>query len=165
MPFTKGHKINIGNKFAEKHGMSATKFWRIFMRMNERCMSKKEYHFKYYGSKGVKVEWMSFETFKKDMYRSYLNHVKKYGDKNTTIDRIDCNGNYSKENCRWATSKVQGRNKTNNHLLTYKGETKPLSEWAEQIGINRRTLRSRIAISLWSVEKALTFKTRKYNVI
>lgn len=63
-----------------------------------------------YGGKGIKVDWEDYISFKNDMYDSYLEHIEKYGEKNTSIDRIDCKGNYNKDNCRWATIDVQNNN-------------------------------------------------------
>jgi hypothetical protein len=70
-----------------------------------------------------------------------------------TIDRIDVNWNYNKQNCRWITNKEQQRNKTNNHNITYKWETKTLSEWSDILKINYNTLSSRI-YRWMSVDKA-----------
>lgn len=80
--------------------------------------------------------------------------VKKQGERNTTIDRINPNGNYTKENCRWNTLWNQNLNRANNHLLTYKGETKPLTQWARKKGFKRGLLENRIRRG-WSIKKML----------
>lgn len=83
---------------------------RTYWAMVRRCKYPSQDKYKYYGGKGITVEWESYASFKKDMYVSFIQHIKKYGKKQTTIDRIDSNKNYCKENCRWATYKIQ-----NNH--------------------------------------------------
>lgn len=65
---------------------------------------------KYYYDKWIKCEWKNFEEFYNDMKDSYEEHCKEYWEKDTTLDRIDCDWNYCKENCRWATNKEQAQN-------------------------------------------------------
>lgn len=79
------------------------KYWS----MVRRCKYPSQINYKYYGGKGIRVEWKSYAEFREDMYDSYMEHVSKHGRKDTTIDRIDSDLNYCRENCRWATMKEQ----------------------------------------------------------
>jgi len=113
---------NEGNKNGGyRHGMYGTRFYAIFFGMISRCKNKAN---RYYGGKGIKVEWKNFIDFKNDMYKSYLKHCGEFGVKNTTIDRIDSSKHYSKQNCRWATYKEQAGQKKTAHPERYLG---PLS--------------------------------------
>lgn len=106
------------NKASYSHGMFGTRFYRIYYGIKSRCENKnigKSY--KWYGGKGIKCRWDKFEEFRDDMYESYLEHVKEFGEKQTTIDRIDSSKDYYKANCKWATYKEQANGKRRiNHL-------------------------------------------------
>lgn len=107
--------------------------------MKERCNNPNNKRYKNYGGKGIKVceEWMSFENFRDwSLQNGY--------DEGLTIDRIDCNGNYEPSNCRYVTTKVQNRNYSRNHLITYQGKTQCIADWADETGINSGTILFRI---------------------
>lgn len=87
-------------------------FNRKFHRMKSRCYNPNDASYVRYSGKGIKVEWKSFEDFRDDMYESYKKHLAKHGAKDTTLDRINNDGNYCKENCRWATNLQQIANRT-----------------------------------------------------
>lgn len=72
-----------------------------------------------------------------------------------TLDRIDNNKGYYPGNCRWVTMKVQNNNRSNNRLITYKGQTKTLTQWSDELGIKKTTLHNRLNYYGWSVERAL----------
>lgn len=113
---------------------------RTYMRwrdMKTRCHNTKRETYKYYGGRGIKVsdEWLTFDNFLKDMgpCKSKM-----------SLDRIDNNGNYCKENCRWVTMKEQTRNRRRHRLLTAYGQTLPVFAWAEALEIPQSRIRERI---------------------
>ena len=130
------------------HGMRSTDFYNIWASIRQRCNNPKNLAYKNYGGRDIKCSWNTFEKFKKDMFDSYK--------KGLTIDRINNDDNYSKENCRWTTRAEQSRNTRRNVLFTFKGKEKCLSEWAEEYGIEMRTLWARINVLRWPIDKALT---------
>lgn len=107
--------------------------------MIDRCKNPKSSSYKHYGGRGIEVcdRWLeSFATFAEDMgERPSSFH---------SLDRIDVNGNYTPENCRWATTKEQARNKRYHRLVTCGGETKCLAEWAEISGRSAATISARL---------------------
>lgn len=124
------------------HGLTRTKFYIKWSSILNRCNNKNQQNYERYGGRGIKVEWDNFLEFKKDMYDSYLIHVVEHGEKNTTIDRIDVNKNYCKENCRWTTLIQQANNKRNTIYIEFKNKRVPLEIFAREMNINPRTLRT-----------------------
>jgi len=145
-------KIGLANT---KHGLSQTQFWNVFKCLRARCRNENDTSYKNYGGRGIKNKWESFEDFINDMYESYLEHVKEYGKGNTTIERINNNGNYCKENCRWATRQEQNNNTRANVFLSHNGITMTIRQWNKKLGFSVTTLRGRLDRG-WNLEKALT---------
>lgn len=134
----------FANKANTKHGLSSSRFGKIFNSLKQRCNNPKNPKYSIYGNAGIKCDWHNLLDFKTDMYSSYLNHVGTFGERNTTIDRIDSNGDYSKKNCRWATYKEQNNNLKQNVFFTYNGETLCKNDWAKRIGITCPALHYRL---------------------
>lgn len=90
------------------HGYSGERIYTIW----HGVIGRTKYPNKNYSNKGIVVEkrWQNFLNFRKDLIESYENHVKEFGELNTTLDRIDPFGNYTRKNCRWATKKEQSNN-------------------------------------------------------
>jgi hypothetical protein len=129
---------------------------RIWLSMLARCYNETHKHYSHYGGRGIKVctRWKNdFDAFLKDMGRRPSDR--------STIDRIDNDGNYTPENCRWVSYKTNLRNKGNNLRLTHNGETLTLAEWAERTGISRITIGARLRKG-WTTDKALTTKPRQH---
>lgn len=138
------------------HNMSKSRIFKIWTKIKTRCFNKNIANYKNYGGRGITIckEWKS------DFKKFYNWAIKNGYSDNLSIDRIDVNGNYCPENCRWATSKEQARNTRKNHTITFKGETHCISEWAELIGINYGTLYYRIEQG-WDFEKNIKTKPNK----
>jgi hypothetical protein len=120
----------------------------IFGNMKQRCYDKNSINFKNYGAKGIKIcnEWLENPL-------SFCEWAINNGYTNTlTIDRINVNQNYTPDNCRWVSQKIQQNNRTNNHLIVYKGIIHSMSEWSDILKINYNTLKSRIRYG-WSLER------------
>ena len=133
------------------HGMCRTRIYRIWQAMIKRCCSPGYERYSEYGGRGISVcdEW-------RNDFLSFYNWSMENGySDELTIDRIEVNGNYEPENCRWATYKEQGNNTRRNHYITFDGETHTMCEWAKIKGMKYQTLAARINIYHWDIEKAL----------
>ncbi len=108
------HKQRIVKRVNEYNNSRDNGLYGKYLSMVSRCKYKSLVGFKYYGGKGIKVEWKSYREFKKDMYDSFLKHQKSFGSRETTLDRINPSKNYGVKNCRWATWKEQANNKCKN---------------------------------------------------
>lgn len=131
------------------HGLSATPTWQSWRSMCKRCLDPNNSDYHNYGGRGITVcqQWMqSFEAFLEDM---------GYRPDNCSLDRVDNDGNYEPNNCRWATRSEQQRNRSDNHSLTYNGKTFCIAEWAEVTGLPHWSIRYRIKQG-WTVGNALT---------
>jgi hypothetical protein len=108
--------------------------------MKRRCQNKNADDYSTYGALGITVckEWS-------DSFSAFHNWAITAGyHEGLTIDRIDNGKGYSPENCRWVTQADQNRNYSRNHMITHNGVTKCLSDWADELGINRATLLMRL---------------------
>jgi hypothetical protein len=138
------------------HGESKDRLYKIWVGVKTRCYNKRNRNYLKYGQRGVTMceEWKtSYEAFREwAMSNGY--------DVSLTLDRKNPFGNYEPPNCRWVTQKIQQNNRSNNHILTYNGETHTVSQWNEKLGFKRGLLSQRLNKLGWSVEKAITTPTR-----
>lgn len=118
------------------HGMSGTRIYRIWKAMKARCSNQNDV---LYGGRGIIVcdEWKSFVPF-------YKWAIKNGYDENKSIDRINVNGNYSPDNCRWSLISEQANNKRNNKRITINGETYNALEWSKITGVSYQTIWKRM---------------------
>jgi hypothetical protein len=137
------------------HGGTGSLTHTRWLVMRRRCSDANSVGYENYGGRGIRVceRWSDFSAFLADMGEC---------PPGMTIDRVDPNGNYDPGNCRWATKLTQARNTRANRVLEFNGQTKCLEEWAEQYGMNSRSLMSRLRLG-WSVEKALTTPIRQHK--
>lgn len=134
-----------------KHGETGTPLYNIWHHMKQRCYNIKNHNYKDYGGRGIAVcdEWCNSYL----MFKEWA--INNGYEEGLTIDRIDNNKGYSPNNCRWADRKQQARNRRSTRLTTYKGDTRPLTEWCEILNLNYWTVVSRLDRLGWSIEDAL----------
>lgn len=131
------------------HGKYMSREYRIWVNMKARCDNKKEMHYKDYGGRGIVYDskWYTFEGFWDDMKEGY--------DEGLTIDRINNDGNYCKENCRWVTKAQQNINQRQNVFIKYNDIVDTVTGWARRLGISRSTLDWRIKHG-WPIQKSFS---------
>jgi len=154
----RGNKLRL---FSKTHGESKTRIYGIYKGMKQRCYNKNTPAYRYYGGKGIEIcfDWLNdFLKFKNwSIDNGYL-HGK-------SIDRINPNGNYCPENCRWVDVEKQQNNKLNSFFLSIDGEKKTIAEWADSNNINKQTLYSKFyrlfdSLNLMDKELELIIKTK-----
>lgn len=137
------------------HGGCGTRLYSIWIDMRSRCTWNKAINWHLYGGRGIKVcdEWVNNFTAFRDwaMTNGYSDDLQ--------LDRIDNDGNYEPDNCKWSTRSEQGNNRRTCIYITINGATKSVSEWCEKTGVTRNTAYARIRKG-WSPERAVTEKTR-----
>lgn len=159
-----GHVRSCGCLLADKnaarltaHGASkggrVSREYDVWRGIKNRCSNPNEPAYGNYGGRGIKVckRWQSFENFLADM-----------GNRppGMSLDRKDNDGDYSPENCRWATRIEQANNTRSNRLLTLDGQTKTVADWNRHMGYPRQTIHNRLSLG-WSVERAITQPVRR----
>lgn len=137
-----------------KHGAcqngETTRLYITWRNMRRRCQDPEEKNYENYGGRGISVceKWQDFRNFQK--------WAKNNGYKeDLEIDRIDNDGDYCPENCRWVTHQKQSNNKRTNRLIEFNGRVKTLAQWARELDIKYISLYMRLKRG-WSVEKAFT---------
>lgn len=141
-------KREVTSARSKTHGMSGTSEYWSWNDMHRRCYEVTRKQYKHYGGRGITVceRWHSFDNFLADMG---LRPARGY-----SIERIDNNGPYSPENCRWATQKEQCRNQRRTVMLTARGVTRPMQEWADILGLKVNTIRHRMRVG-WDIDSVL----------
>ena len=150
-----GHTKSCGCRRSDKgvgnykHGMYGTSIYEVWSAMIQRCTNEGHAYYYRYGGRGIKVcvRWLKFENFYKDM-----------GDKpdGFTLERINNNGDYCKDNCKWVTVKEQTHNRETTVNITFNGKTQCVAAWEDELGFKHGTLWMRIYKYNWPVEKAMT---------
>lgn len=150
------HRIEASRIAKTKHGGKKERLYSVWRSMLDRCYNQSSTHFCDYGGRGITVcdEWHDYATFREWSVTNGYDKEAKHGA--CTIDRIDNNAGYYPDNCRWVNSEAQCNNRRNNHIIEFNGVTHTISEWSRITGIRKDTLRRRIVMYGWSIERALT---------
>lgn len=141
------------------HHKADTRLYNVWLAIKRRCRLKTDTAYKWYGARGITIceEWLDFECFYNWAIANGYDESAPKGQ--YTIERIDVNGNYEPDNCKWITQKEQARNRRKTLKYTINGEEKALAEWCEIYGVPYHRTYERVRKHNWPVIKALT--TRK----
>ena len=143
-------RMGGATRFIPKHGARNTPEYHIWVSMKARCLNHNCENYESYGNRGIVLcnEW-------RDSFESFLNDMGKRPSPSHSLDRINNDGDYRPDNCRWATPKEQQRNKRTNRRIKVDGTEKTLAEWSEITGIRADTITRRIDRG-WSEKEAIT---------
>jgi hypothetical protein len=140
------------------------KLYRTFRAILQRCYDKNSKGYKYYGGRGIRCLWKTFKGFRKSMVNGFEEHMRKYGARNTSIDRIDNDGNYCSTNCRWVTQKEQANNTRRTKKIKYNGCKYTLSQLSNVAVVSRSCFFSRMKKG-WTLYNALKLPSGKREPI
>lgn len=136
-----GHTISCGcKKGLIKHNKWDTRLYHIYNNMKQRCNNPKNVWYKNYGARGIKI----CDSWQNDFMSFYNWSINNGYSDELSIDRIDVNGNYEPNNCRWVTKLVQQNNMRRNKLITYKNKTHTVAEWEHILKLPHNYIRSRL---------------------
>ena len=132
--------------------------YKVWSNMKTRCTNEKYNGYHRYGGRGITFDenWKTFEGFYKDMGKDY-----KEG---SQLDRINNDGNYCKENCKWSTREEQANNRHTNKLITYQSETKTLEQWIKHFNLKSSTVRQRYYVYKMPLDKCFSKNRIKRNI-
>lgn len=138
-----------------RHGKAGTPIYKVWSTMKARCYNKKNKAYPRYGGRGIKVcdRWKnSFEKFYEDM-----------GDcpKGLTLERMDNNGDYTPDNCLWATRAIQANNRRTNRRINVFSRDLTMAEWNNRLGGEGHAVAQRIDRLGWSPADAVSRPLRK----
>lgn len=136
-----------------RHGMEGTKTYQAWCGMKARCLNPNARNYANYGGRGIKVcdRWMSFKNFFEDMGEAPDGH---------SLERCDVNLGYEPGNCKWIPLHMQARNRRSSIKVSVNGTMMPLIEACQELGLNYRTVQSRVNILKWSWDEALGLCTK-----
>jgi len=149
------------------HGMYRTPEYVAWNNMKDRCFNSNHKRYSDWGGRGITVcdRWLNFENFIADMgSRPAPKH---------SIDRIDNNGNYCPDNCRWATKAEQDNNRRSNRFITIDDDTLTIAQWENKMGFNKNVIQNRLNMG-WSeydavmtpvhIGKLITIENKTYTI-
>jgi hypothetical protein len=153
--------VNMAEKYyisdMNLNNLYQTAIYKAWANMKTRCNNKNYNQYHRYGGRGITYceNWETFEGFYKDMGISYKNGLQ--------LDRINNDGNYCKENCKWSTRIEQTNNRNTNRYITYKDKTQTLEQWGKELGLKSSTLRQRYYVYKMPIELCFSKQRIKKN--
>lgn len=134
---------------ATTHRKSYSKIYTVYLSIRQRCNNPHYKQYQDYWWRWIKCMWNNFEDFYEDMWVTYKDWL--------SIDRIDNNFDYCKENCKWSTAIEQQNNTRKNRYFEYNWKKQTLSMWARELWINRSTLSQRYYTYWWDINRVLSY--------